>query len=143
MCMIIGIKHGPRLCRVFSNILKCSIIVRGGIQPWGTGHRYHLSWRLWQPNLIECPKKRGKIIIAFLGLRTPNTNAEIIEILSDAGYISKGKADTYIKMCQFRNRIIHVYNHIDTKTLYDILTNELGDIKNLYKDLLKIIDKYK
>jgi len=85
----------------------------------------------------------GSYIIAFLGLKTPNTNAEIIEILSDAGYISKGKAGTYIKMCQFRNRIIHVYNHIDTKTLYDILTNELGDIKNLYKDLLKIIDKYK
>ena len=61
--MIIGIKHGPRLCRVFSNILKCSIIVRGGIQPWGIGHRYHLSWRLWQPNLIECPQKRGKIIL--------------------------------------------------------------------------------
>lgn len=85
----------------------------------------------------------GSYIIASLGLRTPNTNAEIIEILSDAGYISKGKADTYIKMCQFRNRIIHVYNHIDTKTLYDILTNELGDIKGFYKDFLKIIDKYK
>lgn len=85
----------------------------------------------------------GSYIIAFLGLKTPNTNAEIIEILSDAGYISKSKADTYIKMCQFRNRIIHVYNHIDTKTLYDILTNELGDIKGFYKDLLKIIDKYK
>jgi uncharacterized protein YutE (UPF0331/DUF86 family) len=42
----------------------------------------------------------------------------------------------------FRQRI-HVYNHIDTKTFYDILINEIGDIKNLYKDLLKIIDKYK
>ncbi len=85
----------------------------------------------------------GSYIIASLGLRTPNTNAEIIEILSKADYISKGKADTYIKMCQFRNRIIHVYNHIDTKTLHDILRNELSDIKNFYKDLLKIIDKYK
>jgi uncharacterized protein YutE (UPF0331/DUF86 family) len=85
----------------------------------------------------------GSYIIASLGLKTPNTNVEIVKILRDAGLISEDRSETYIKMSQFRNRIIHVYNHIDTKTLYDILTNELGDIKNLYKDLLKIIDKYK
>ena len=85
----------------------------------------------------------GSYIIASLGLKTPNTNVEIVKILRDAGLISEDRSETHIKMCQFRNRIIHVYNHIDTKTLYDILTNELGDIKNLYKDLLKIIDKYK
>jgi len=31
-----GMKHGQRLYKVFSNILKCFIILRGGIQPWGT-----------------------------------------------------------------------------------------------------------
>src|SRR4030065_2617154 len=61
MCMITGMKHGQRLYKVFSNILKYSIIVKGGIQHWGTVHRYHLSWRLWQPNLTECPRNRGKI----------------------------------------------------------------------------------
>ena len=30
----------------------------------------------------------GSYIIASLGLRTPNTNAEIIEVLSEEGYIS-------------------------------------------------------
>ena len=77
--MIIGIKHGPRLCRVFSNILKCSIIVRGGIQHWGTGHRYHLSWRLWQPNLIECPKKQGKIIVQVKVIRKNETTSELMD----------------------------------------------------------------
>lgn len=38
----------------------------------------------------------GGYIIASLGLRTPNTNAEIIKILSDADFIPKGKADAYI-----------------------------------------------
>ena len=85
----------------------------------------------------------GSYIIASLGLRTPNTNAEIIEILSEAGYVSKDKIETYIKMSQFRNRIVHLYNHIDTEMLYDILTNELGDIKELYTNLLKIIEQQK
>lgn len=82
----------------------------------------------------------GSYIIASLGLRTPNTNAEIIEILSEGGYISQNKTVKYIKICQFRNRIVHLYNHIDTETLYDILTNELGDIIQFYTDLIKIID---
>ena len=84
----------------------------------------------------------GSYIIASLGLRTPNTNSEVIEILTESGYISKDKAETYIKMSQFRNRIVHLYNHIDTHTLYDILINELGDIKNFYTDMLTIIEEH-
>ena len=85
----------------------------------------------------------GSYIIASLGLRTPNTNAEIIDILSDDGHISKDRRDIYIKMSQFRNRIVHLYNHIDTETLYKILTDELHDIKDFYKDLLKIIEEHR
>jgi uncharacterized protein YutE (UPF0331/DUF86 family) len=85
----------------------------------------------------------GSYIIASLGLRTPNTNAEIIEILSEAGYIPKDKIETYIKISQFRNRIVHIYNHIGTETLYDILVNELGDIIGFYTDLIKIIENYR
>ncbi len=83
----------------------------------------------------------GSYLIASLGLRTPNTNAEIIEILGEAGYISTEKTKVYIEMSQFRNRIVHLYNHIDTKALYDILVNELPDIKEFYIKLLEIIDK--
>ncbi len=51
--------------------------------------------------------------------------------------------ETYIKMSQFRNRIVHLYNHIDAETLYEILTNELGDIKAFYTALLTFIDKHR
>lgn len=40
----------------------------------------------------------GSYILASLGLRTPNTNTEIIEILNEAGHIPKDKIGTYIKM---------------------------------------------
>lgn len=85
----------------------------------------------------------GSYIIASLGLRTPNTNAEIIEILGERGCISKDKAETYIKMSQFRNRIVHLYNHIDAEALFNILVNELNDIKGLYTNLLKIIEDHR
>ncbi|MBI4743860.1 MAG: DUF86 domain-containing protein [Actinobacteria bacterium] len=82
----------------------------------------------------------GSYIIASLGLKTPNTNAEIIDILSEAEYIPKSQAGKYKKMSQFRNRIVHLYNHIDTEVLYDILVNEHTDIKDFYTNLLEIIE---
>lgn len=85
----------------------------------------------------------GSYIIASFGLRTPNTNAEIIKILSEAGHIAEDRAESYIKMSKFRNRIVHLYNHIDTEELNNILLNELDDIKEFYANLLKIIEKYK
>lgn len=83
----------------------------------------------------------GSYIIASLGLKTPNTNTEIIKILSESGHIAKDKAETYIKMSKFRNRIVHLYNHIDTEELYNILVNELDDIKGFYANLLEVIEK--
>jgi uncharacterized protein YutE (UPF0331/DUF86 family) len=63
--------------------------------------------------------------------------------LSEGGHISEDKKKTYIKISQFRNRIVRLYNHIDTETLYDILVNELGDIIAFYTDLLKIIEEHR
>ena len=85
----------------------------------------------------------GSYIIASLGLKTPNTNTEVIKILGDNGFIPEDRSETYVKMSQFRNRIVHLYNHVDTETLYDIIVNELADIKDFYTNLLQIIEKYK
>src|SRR3989337_1848134 len=43
----------------------------------------------------------GSYIIASLGLRTPNRNAEIKAILNEAGYIPKDQVEKYKKMSQF------------------------------------------
>ena len=83
----------------------------------------------------------GGYIIASLGLKTPSSNAEIIEILRDNGYIDSQKAEAYIKMAQFRNRVVHLYNSIDVDVLYQILVNEIEDIKSLFKILIEIIEQ--
>ncbi len=85
----------------------------------------------------------GSYIIASLGLRMPNTNAEIIEILGEAGILPKEKVETYIKMSQFRNRNVHFYNRIDTKILYEILERELDDVKELYIKLSETLERKK
>jgi uncharacterized protein YutE (UPF0331/DUF86 family) len=71
----------------------------------------------------------GGYIIASLGLRAPGTSGEIIDILVEHGLLNAAQRDRYISMIQFRNRIVHFYNDIDMKILYQILQEEVVDIR--------------
>lgn len=44
-------------------------------------------------------------------------------------------------MVQFRNRVVHLYNSIDGDILYQILVNEIEEIKSMFKILIKIIEQ--
>jgi len=71
---------------------------------------------------IQALLDMGGYIIASLGLKAPETNAEIVEILCASCHLPKDKEEAYIKMSQFRNRIVHLYNHIDARAVHDILS---------------------
>jgi uncharacterized protein YutE (UPF0331/DUF86 family) len=83
----------------------------------------------------------GGYIIASLGLRTPGSSGEVIDILVEHDLLNKERRDRYITMIQFRNRIVHFYNNVDLKILYQILQEELVDIKELYQRLILVIEK--
>ena len=55
--------------------------------------------------------------------------------------LNKERRDQYITMIQLRNRIVHFYNNVDLKILYQILQEELVDIKELYQRLILVIEK--
>ena len=84
----------------------------------------------------------GSYIIAELGLRTPSFSAEVIEILTEAGFVNPKDQDRYISMIQFRNRVVHIYNNIDVEVLHGILQQEIDDIRNLYQTFLDIIETH-
>lgn len=84
----------------------------------------------------------GGYIIASLGLRTPGTSGEVIDILVENGLVRVEQRDRYISMIQFRNRIVHFYNDTDLKILYQILQEELIDNRELYRTLLLIIEEH-
>ena len=83
----------------------------------------------------------GGYIVASLGLRTPSTSGEIIEILVENGFINPALRDRYISMIQFRNRIVHLYDDIDRKVLFRILQEESADIRELYRTPVMIIEE--
>ena len=91
---------------------------------------------------IQALVDTGGYIIASLGLRTPGSSGEVIDILMEHGLLKAGQRDRYISMIQFRNRIVHFYNDIDLKVLFQILQEELIDIRELYGALILIIEEH-
>ncbi len=83
----------------------------------------------------------GGYIIGSLGLRTPSTSGEVVDILVEHGLLKIERRDRYISMIQFRNRIVHFYNTMNLKILYQILQNELIDIREIYREFIQIIEK--
>ena len=84
----------------------------------------------------------GGYIIASLGLRAPGTSGEVIDILVEHGLLNAAQRDRYISIIQFRNRIVHFYNDIDLKILYQVLQEEVVDIRELYRTLILIIEDH-
>ncbi len=79
-------------------------------------------------------------VVSCLGLRTPATTVDVVMVLHEEGLVSGDRAETYVKMIQFRNRVVHLYNRIDSRLLYDIVSAELADIGAFLGRLLELIE---
>lgn len=84
----------------------------------------------------------GNHIISDERLGSPNSNADIIEILTkhEVFEIGKTQKERYINMVKFRNILVHDYTDIEDKIVVNILNNQLEDIKaifNFYYDYLE------
>jgi len=84
----------------------------------------------------------GSYVIASLGLTTPDTNAEVVEILVENELLPEEKRESYISIMQLRNKVVHIYNDIDERTIYDIMQEETKDIEELYVSLLDVIEEH-
>lgn len=85
----------------------------------------------------------GSYIIASLGFRTPGTSAEVIDILVENSFLEAKQRGRYVAMIQFRNRVVHFYNGVDTGIVYRILQEELNDIREIYGTLVRIVEEHR
>ena len=76
-------------------------------------------------------------------LTPPETYAEVFEKLQKIGLIGENLGNKLKKMAQFRNKLVHIYWEIDDALVYDILQNNLMDIEEFLKIVLKYISEQK
>lgn len=82
----------------------------------------------------------GSLIVARRALPTPRTSHEIFERLEDAGLLPRGAAARFAPIVGFRNRVVHVYDRIDERRVYEILTLHRHDLTELADLLLACLE---
>ena len=72
-------------------------------------------------------------------LGTPRTSHEVFERLEGAGLLTTGTSGRVAPIVGFRNRIVHLYDRIDERRVYEILTQHRNDLPQLLHQLLAAV----
>lgn len=80
----------------------------------------------------------GSFHVARLGLETPRRSQEVFERLEEAGKLPAGTAQRCIPIVGFRNRVVHLYDRVDARFVFAVLTESRRDLAVLLDLLLAI-----
>jgi uncharacterized protein YutE (UPF0331/DUF86 family) len=78
---------------------------------------------------------------ARLGLGAPGSSWELLEKLEFEGHLPAGSARRFGPKFGFHNRIVHMYDDVDDRIVFRILTEERVDLAELLDLLLAIEDE--
>ena len=80
---------------------------------------------------IEALIDMGNHVIADSELGVVNWYSDIPKIMAEKEFISSELGEKWIRMIGFRNTLVHEYIDIDRKIVYDVLQNNIQDLKDL------------
>lgn len=78
-------------------------------------------------------------IIAAKGLERAEEYSMMFEVLAKNNIISSRLKSNLMEMARFRNLLVHRYGDIESKRLYSILQENLGDIEGFMKEIEKFL----
>ncbi len=75
-------------------------------------------------------------VISREGLGLPKSYLESVELAVQNGLIPREMAQEYKNMAKFRNRVVHLYDKVDTEELIEIINFHLDDFKPFISNVL-------
>lgn len=78
-------------------------------------------------------------IIAREALGMPKTYKDIVQIAVKNDLIPNEMEKTFINMSKFRNRVVHLYNEIESEEILEIIKSHLDDFHPFMKN---VVNKY-
>lgn len=91
--------------------------------------------------LVEICLDIGKHIISDVGLPMANENRQVFETLAHHKIISKKILSTMHNMVGFRNHIVHMYELIDDRIVFQIYKKHLKDFDRFASEISKFISR--
>jgi uncharacterized protein YutE (UPF0331/DUF86 family) len=106
-------------------------------------YRYPASAETFLRHCLEAIFDIGRHILAKTGkVRLTHEYKDIARGLGKSGVISEPLMNKLFEMAGYRNRIVHFYHEITDEEIYQILKNDLSDIKRFIEETGKFIKEY-
>lgn len=119
-----------------ANLEQLDRIPQGTFEEWRSDFRnVQATLHLLQTS-IQALIDVAAYLVAEHALPTPATSLAVLEALEGAGRLPPGTAVKYAPVVGFRNRVVHLYERIDEKRVYDVLVAHRRDLAALLDLLL-------
>jgi len=76
-------------------------------------------------------------------LRMPEDYSDTFRVMGEIGVFSKGFVEKLMEMAKFRNRLVHIYWEVDNEVIYEILQEDIQDIKEFVAAFMKFLSNKK
>ena len=76
-------------------------------------------------------------IISEEGLGVPGSTTEMLYTLEKNGYLDNDLTQKMVKAVGFRNLIVHEYGKIELEQVYEIAQNDINDLNEYLKAIIK------
>ena len=82
-------------------------------------------------------------IISRYSYGVPKTNADAFIIMCQNRLLSPEMQSTYMAMARFRNRVVHLYEQIDTRDVYRYVVEGTADFDSFIDDITRLLSQEK
>ena len=80
-------------------------------------------------------------IISRNSYGVPKTNADAFMILCQNGVLNSEMQSTYVAMARFHNRVVHLYEQVNSRDVYKYVVEGIPDIDHFIDDIARIISR--
>ena len=88
---------------------------------------------------IEAAIDISNHIVAKAGGRTPQDYADCFTVLGELGVFSEEFVERLQKMARFRNLLVHLYWQVDNEKVFEVIRENLVDLKKYLQGIGKFI----
>ena len=94
------------------------------------------SAKYYLQTAIETCLDLAQHLIAAQGWRSPQTYADVFDVLAEHGIVDAHFLPALRSMARFRNRLVHLYWDVDPATIYRLLQENLDDFDRFAQVML-------
>lgn len=91
---------------------------------------------------LEALLDLGRHMLAKSFGRGPAEYKEVAAALARAGVLDEAQGALLMELAGYRNRLVHFYDEISDRELYEICSDQLGDVRSLLEALLDWVRRH-